>query len=89
MSPLTTPYSGRVAGGDVGAALISLPALGTASPGRRGLKGFRPGRMTFSFQIPLFPYFRYGFGRFADLGACREGASAGSTTRSADGRAVK
>lgn len=89
MSPLTTPYSGRVVGGGMDAARTPSQALGSKSTGNRGLKAFGRGPMTRSPRTALFPYFGYGFSGFVGLGACDVSAGAGSTTRAADGRAVK
>lgn len=89
MSPLTTPYSGRVVGGGMDAAPTPSSALGRKSVRDRGLTAFSDGPMTHSPRTSLFPYLRYGLGGVIDLRACDVSAFAGSATRSADGRAVK
>lgn len=89
MSPLTTPYSGRVVGGGMDAAPTPSSALGPKSVRDRGLTAFSEGPMTHSPRTGLFPYLRYGFCAFIGLGACDVSAFAGSAMRSADGRAVK
>lgn len=82
MSPLTTPYSGRVVGGGMDVVRTSSPALGPNRPGKRGLNAFTRGSMTPSPQNGYFPYFRYAQRRFVGLGAC---VAAVMVTRSADG----
>lgn len=89
MSPLTTPYSGRVVGGGMDAAPTPSAALRPKSVRDRGLTAFSEGPMTHSPRTGLFPYLRYVLGGFIGLGACDVSAFAGSATRSADGRAVK
>lgn len=87
MSPLTTPYSGRVAGGGMGAVRTASPA---SAPNHRGWRGFTPfGRVSITRnpQIQTFSYFRYGFGRFLGLGACRVSSMAAAVARSANGEA--
>lgn len=87
MSPLTTPYSGRVVGGDMNATRTSSSGLGPNSTDSRGLKAFRRGRITRSARVAHFSYFMYAISSFVVLGECQERAFAAVVTRSADGQA--
>lgn len=84
MPPLTTPYSGRVAGGGMGAVRTASPAQAPNHPAWRGLQPFGRVSITRNRQIQTFSYFRYGFGRFLGLGACRVSSMAAAVARSAN-----
>lgn len=87
MSPLTTPYSGRVVGGDMNATRTSSSGLGPNSTDSRGLKAFCRARITRSARAAHFPYLRYETSSFVGLGACQERAFAAVVTRFAEGQA--
>lgn len=87
MSPLTTPYSGRVVGGGMNATRTSSPGLGPNSNDSRGLRPFRRERITRSAHLGLFPYFQYENRSIIGLGACQARAFAAVVTRSAEGQA--
>lgn len=87
MSPLTTPYSGRVAGGDMDAARTSSPAQGPNSCDGRGLKAFRRGAITRGRRNRSIAYLKYAMDASVGPRACQAGASAAVMTRSADGQA--
>jgi hypothetical protein len=70
MSPLTTPYLGRVARGDMTAVRTSSPALGTNGLCGEGLNASRRGLMPLSLPHWHFPYFQYVFCRCVGLGEC-------------------
>ena len=70
MSPLTTPYLGRVARGDMTAVRTSSPVLGTNGLCGEGPNASRRGLMPLSLSSEQFPYFRYAFYRCVGLGEC-------------------
>lgn len=89
MSPLTTPYSGRVVRGDMSAVRTSSPAPGTNGPGEDGPNASGRGLITHGLHQTDFQYFLYGSFGFTGLGACKVSGTLPAPGRLAEGTGLK
>ena len=78
MTPLTTPYFGRVVRGDINALRGLAPTSRSNNLPKGGPKALQRGPMTPGLSIAAFQYFQYDFLGFIDLRECSRGFGRGA-----------